>query len=51
MHHNQVQEVGQVCRHRLGWRERGEMYCAPMMVEGLGQEDPAKVRDEIIMEL
>lgn len=34
----------------LGWRERGEMYCAPLMVEGLGQEDPAKVRGEIIME-
>lgn len=34
----------------LGWRERGEMYRAPLMVEGLGQEDPAKVRGEIIME-
>lgn len=37
--------------NRLGWRERGEMYCASLMVEGFGQEDPAKVRDEVIMEL
>lgn len=27
------------------------MYCAPLVVEGFGQEDPPKVRDEIIMEL
>lgn len=23
------------------------MYCAPLMVEGLGQEDPAKVRGKL----
>lgn len=50
MQQNQVQEIGQVHRHRLGWRERGEMYCAPLMVEGFELEDPAKVRGKITME-
>lgn len=50
MHQNQVQEIGQGHRHRLGWRERGEMYCAPLMVEGFEQEDPAKVRGKITVE-
>lgn len=46
-HQNQIQQIGQVLRARLGWRERGKIYCAPLMLGRLGQEDPAKVRGRI----